>query len=63
MNKIKGQLIEWEKIFTNNATERCYFPKYINFSHNCELNTKKIKKCAEDFNIFPKKIYRWLTDT
>lgn len=43
INKIKRQLIEWEKIFTNNATERCYFPEYINISHNYELNTKNNK--------------------
>ena len=38
---MKRQLAEWEKIFTNNATKKVYFPNYTNSLYNSVTTTKK----------------------
>ena len=66
VSKVKRQLSEWEKIIANEATDKELLSK--TYKQHLQLNSRKIsnpiKKWAKELNnIFPKKTYRWLTNT
>ena len=65
INKVKRQPSEWEKIIANETTEKGLI--YKMYKQLIQLNTRKtnnpIKKWEKDLDIFPKKTYRWLTNT
>ena len=51
VNKMKRQAMGWEKILSNNATERPEFSKYTNNSYNSIIKTNNpIKRWTEDLN-------------
>ena len=63
---MKRQLSEWEKIIANETTDKGLISK--TYKQVIQLNTRKtnnpIKKWEIDLiDIFPKKTYRWLTNT
>ena len=63
---VKRQLSEWEKIIANEATDKQLISKI--HKQLMQLNSRKIddpiKKWAKELNrYFPKKTYRWLTNT
>ena len=63
---MKRQPSEWEKIIANEATDKELISKI--YKQLLQLNSRKIndpiKKWTEELNnIFPKKTYRWLTNT
>ena len=66
ISKVKRQHSEWEKIIANEATDKELISKiYKQFRH---LNTRKINDPIKNrpknkTDIYPKKTYRWLTDT
>ena len=66
INKVKRQNSEWEKIIANLATDIGLISKI--YKQLIKLNTRKtthpLKKWETDLNRhFPKKTYRWLTNT
>ena len=66
ISKVKRQLSEWEKIVANEATDKQLISKI--YKQLLQLNSRKIndliKKWAKELiDIFPKKTYRWLTNT
>ena len=70
ISKVKKQPSEWEKIIANETTDKGLISKIYNSipKRLIQLNTKKtnnpIKKWEIDLiDIFPKKTYRWLTNT
>ena len=62
INKVKRQLSEWEKVIANETTDRRLISKI--YKQLIQLNTRKtnnpVKKWEKDY---PKKTYRWLTNT
>ena len=60
MNKMKRQLMKWEKIFANNATDKGLISKVCEHltQLNIETTYNPIKNWAEDIDIFSKKTYR-----
>ena len=63
---MKRQPSEWEKIIANEATDKELISKI--YKQLLHLNYRKIndsiKKWAKELNRhFPKKTYRWLTNT
>ena len=66
LSKVKRQPSEWEKIIANEATDKELISKI--YKQLLQLNSRKIndqiRKCAKELNRhFPKKTYRWLTNT
>jgi len=62
---VKRQPSELEKIIANETTDKeLIFKIYKQFIKvNIRKTSNPIKKWGEDLNIFPKKTYRWLTNT
>ena len=66
ISKVKRQPSDWEKITANKATDKGLISEI--YKQLLQLNSRKIndliKKWAKELNnIFPKKTYRWLTNT
>ena len=66
ISKVKRQPSEWEKIIANETTGKGLISKI--YKQLIQLNARKtnnrIKKWGKDLNRhFPKKTYRWLTNT
>ena len=65
ISKVKRQPSEWEIIIANETTDKGLISKI--YMQLTQLNTRKtnnpIKKWEKDLDIFPKKTYRWLTNT
>ena len=53
---MKRQTTEWKKLFANLISGK--YPKYIKNSYNSKTQTIQLKN-----RHFPKKIYKWLTNT
>ena len=66
INKMKRPLTEWEKIFTNNISDKeLISKKHKNFlPFNITKTNNLISKWVKDLiDIFAKKKYRWPTGT
>lgn len=66
VHKTKRQPVEWEKIFANGISDKRLISKI--YKELIKLNTQKTKIQFKNgkktwIDIFPKKTYRWLTDT
>ena len=66
ISKVKIKPSEWEKIIANETADKQLISEmYKQFMQLNSINIKEpIKKWAKELNnIFPKKTYRWLTNT
>ena len=68
-NQMRRQLPEWEKIFANNISDKRLVSKIckeliqLNKNNNKKPKTELESGQRSQIDIFPKKTYRYLTDT